>query len=290
MADDAIGSGGAAGNDLGAGPVIRRAVADDLDVIVSIVAAAYRSTGGQRGWTSEDDLLAGQRADVPMVQAIMDDERSVLLVAEVGGAVRGCIQLEPLDGGGAHFGLFAVDPTLQSGGVGGGLLTAVETLAGQDWGCRWMQLEVLRQRVDLIAWYARRGYEPTGETLPFPYGDERFQRSSKSSDIAGREIDFIAGAVKTESDGALGFRAIHIIDQGRDCLACHGLFLLLAQHRVGRQQRYTAVSSFSSAREFGHGFWTQFARRVGTVSDGVAFATLVRTGSAANVRVWAGRR
>ncbi|MEO6987789.1 MAG: GNAT family N-acetyltransferase [Aquihabitans sp.] len=155
-------------------PVIRAATTEDLDLIVSIVAAAYRSTGGQRGWTSEDDLLDGQRADAPMVQAILDDDRSVLLVAEVHGAVRGCIQLEPLGGDGAHFGLFAVDPTLQSGGVGGALLTAVEDLARQEWGCRWMQLEVLRQRLDLIAWYARRGYEPTGETQPFPYGDERF--------------------------------------------------------------------------------------------------------------------
>ncbi|MBU6298090.1 MAG: GNAT family N-acetyltransferase, partial [Alphaproteobacteria bacterium] len=26
----------------------------------------------------------------------------------------------------------------------------------------------------LIAWYVRRGYELTGETRPFPYGDNRF--------------------------------------------------------------------------------------------------------------------
>lgn len=161
--------------------MIRAAVPGDLDAIVTIVAAAYRGTGGRSGWTSEDHLLDGQRADAAMVQAIMDDDLSVLLVAEVGGAVRGCIQLEPLPGGpessggeSAHFGLFAVDPTLQSGGVGGALLTAVEAIAGHEWGCAWMQLEVLSQRVDLIAWYARRGYEPTGETLPFPYEDDRF--------------------------------------------------------------------------------------------------------------------
>lgn len=156
--------------------MIRPAVPGDRDAIVAIVAAAYRGTGGRTGWTSEDHLLGGQRADAEMVQEILDDDRSVLLVAEVDGAVRGCIQLEPLPDDGAHFGLFAVDPTLQSGGVGGALLTAVETIAGQRWGCSWMQLEVLRQRVDLIAWYARRGYEPTGETLPFPSEDERFGR------------------------------------------------------------------------------------------------------------------
>ena len=157
-------------------PAIRPAIASDLDAIVMVVAAAYRGTGGQTGWTSEDGLLDGQRADAAMVQAIMDDDRSVLLVAEAGGAVRGCIQVEPLEDDGAHFGLFAVDPTLQSGGVGSALLTAVETVAGREWGRSWMQLEVLRQRLDLIAWYVRRGYEPTGETLPFPYGDERFGR------------------------------------------------------------------------------------------------------------------
>jgi hypothetical protein len=26
----------------------------------------------------------------------------------------------------------------------------------------------------LIAWYLRRGYHKTGETEPFPYGDDRF--------------------------------------------------------------------------------------------------------------------
>lgn len=161
--------------------MIRPALPGDLAAIVTIVAAAYRGAEGRAGWTSEDHLLDGQRADAAMVQEIMDGDRSVLLVAEVDGAVRGCIQLEPLDGApespdgdGAHFGLFAVDPTLQSGGVGSALLTAVETIAGQEWACSWMQLEVLRQRVDLIAWYVRRGYEPTGETLPFPYEDERF--------------------------------------------------------------------------------------------------------------------
>jgi len=35
---------------------------------------------------------------------------------------------------------------------------------------------VLNVRESLIAWYIRRGYTLTGETQPFPYGDERFGR------------------------------------------------------------------------------------------------------------------
>ena len=39
-----------------------------------------------------------------------------------------------------------------------------------------MEMTVIAQREDLIAWYERRGYTRTGETRPFPYGDERFGR------------------------------------------------------------------------------------------------------------------
>ena len=35
-------------------------------------------------------------------------------------------------------------------------------------------MTVISQRQDLIAWYVRRGYATTGETQPFPHGDERF--------------------------------------------------------------------------------------------------------------------
>jgi hypothetical protein len=39
-----------------------------------------------------------------------------------------------------------------------------------------MEMTVVAVRSDLIAWYLRRGYAPTGESRPFPYGDERFGR------------------------------------------------------------------------------------------------------------------
>ncbi len=39
-----------------------------------------------------------------------------------------------------------------------------------------MRMTVIRQRTDLIAWYGRLGFRSTGETEPFPYGDERFGR------------------------------------------------------------------------------------------------------------------
>ena len=35
-------------------------------------------------------------------------------------------------------------------------------------------MTVIWLREALVAWYARRGYHPTGETKPFPYGDDRW--------------------------------------------------------------------------------------------------------------------
>jgi hypothetical protein len=45
-----------------------------------------------------------------------------------------------------------------------------------------IRLKVVNARDTLIAWYVRRGYRLTGETLPFPYDDGRFG-SPRRSDL-----------------------------------------------------------------------------------------------------------
>jgi hypothetical protein len=42
-----------------------------------------------------------------------------------------------------------------------------------------MRMTVITAREDLVAWYVRRGYERTGRTSPFPYGDERVGRPTR---------------------------------------------------------------------------------------------------------------
>lgn len=152
---------------------VRTAHRDELDRIVDLVTSAYRGESSRAGWTTEADLLDGQRTDAEAVGAAFDDPRSDLLIAERDGALLGCIMVDRGDDVTAHFGMFAVDPTRQSGGIGGRLLDAAEDRA-REWGCTHLALEVLKQRTELQAWYRRRGYEPTGATEPFPYGDERF--------------------------------------------------------------------------------------------------------------------
>lgn len=53
-------------------------------------------------------------------------------------------------------------------------MTEAERLACEEWGAVTMIMTVLVQRLDLIAWYQRRGYRLTGRSGPFPYGEERF--------------------------------------------------------------------------------------------------------------------
>jgi GNAT superfamily N-acetyltransferase len=155
--------------------VVRRAEPADVTAIVSLVESAYRGESSRAGWTTEADLLGGRRTDADAVHAIVTGEGSMMLVA-VGetAALLGCCQLERRAGGVAYFGAFAVEPTLQGAGLGSQLLTTAERLAVESWGCTAMEMTVIAARTDLIAWYERRGYSRTGETRPFPYGDERF--------------------------------------------------------------------------------------------------------------------
>ena len=85
-----------------------------------------------------------------------------------------CCQLDRHDDGKGHFGLFAVRPGLQGAGVGRDLLAYAEEYARDTFDADTMEMTVIAQRAELIAWYERRGYRRTGQTRPFPYGDERF--------------------------------------------------------------------------------------------------------------------
>jgi GNAT superfamily N-acetyltransferase len=127
------------------------------------------------GWTTEADLLEGQRTDAVAVAETIASPASVVLVAtDEAGALVACCQLDRHDDGKGHFGLFAVRPGLQGGGVGHHLLGYAEQYARDTFDADTMEMTVIAQRAELIAWYERRGYQQTGQTRPFPYGDERF--------------------------------------------------------------------------------------------------------------------
>jgi N-acetylglutamate synthase-like GNAT family acetyltransferase len=151
----------------------RTAAEADIPAIVALVESAYRGESGRRGWTTESDLLDGQRTDAADVADAIARPDSRVLLLERDGRLLACCHLER-KGEAAYFGMFAVDPAQQTGGLGKRLLGEAERQASQDWGCRLMEMTVIVQRQELIAWYERRGYHRTGNYKPFPYGQERF--------------------------------------------------------------------------------------------------------------------
>lgn len=156
--------------------VVRRADASLTGVLVELVESAYRGEVSRGGWTTEADLLEGQRIDETMMGAALADPDVAILVALDRGRPVGCCEVRRPSDGVADFGMFAVSPSHQAVGIGRRLLGAAERFAVTEWDATHLQLSVIEQRPELIDWYRRRGYEPTGEHRPFPYGDPRFGR------------------------------------------------------------------------------------------------------------------
>lgn len=159
--------------DIAAQPTFRAATADDVPALVALIESAYRGDESRAGWTTEADILEGQRTDPAGVLEVIEKPGSRLVAVESAGELVACCQLEHR-GAHAYFGMFAVRPALQGAGLGKLIIAEAERFAREEWGVAEMHMTVISVREDLIAWYVRRGYARTGRTSPFPYGDERF--------------------------------------------------------------------------------------------------------------------
>ena len=151
----------------------RSATPADIDAIVALVTSAYRGDASRAGWTTEADLLDGNRIDPEVLRADLARPRSRVLLVEADDGLHACAHVADEDGAG-YFGMFAVRTGLQGGGLGKRLLAECERIVGDEWGLPVMRMTVIDVRDELIAFYQRRGYRRTGQFKPFPYGDARF--------------------------------------------------------------------------------------------------------------------
>src|SRR5690606_28318170 len=115
------------------GMQFRNANISDIPAIVDLVTRAYRGEASRAGWTTEADLLEGQRIDPVLLRADIARPRSRVLLAADGDALLGCAHVcvdeDEAGGVAGYFGMFAVDPGLQRSGIGHAILGEAERMA-----------------------------------------------------------------------------------------------------------------------------------------------------------------
>ncbi|HQR35726.1 MAG TPA: GNAT family N-acetyltransferase [Blastocatellia bacterium] len=145
----------------------RKAIVEEADFIARLVNSAYRGDSSKAGWTSEADLLDGQRTDSTEVESLIQDASSMILLCLHNDEVIGSVLLQKKEAA-AYLGMFVVRPDLQGNGIGKQFLNVAERIAQNEWGASKIIMSVITLRPELIAFYQRRGYQRTGEVLPFP--------------------------------------------------------------------------------------------------------------------------
>jgi ribosomal protein S18 acetylase RimI-like enzyme len=146
----------------------------DLPAVVDLVNLAYR--GSDAGWNTEAGYIVGDRLTLSLLQADLEASPQARLLVwrdAPDEPLLGCVWLEPAGVEACYLGMLTVRPDLQARRLGRTILEEAERLAGAQ-GARRVRMTVVNVRDGLIAWYLRRGYALTGETLPFPYDDARF--------------------------------------------------------------------------------------------------------------------
>jgi GNAT superfamily N-acetyltransferase len=153
---------------------IRTAGRADIPALLDLIHSAYRGERARSGWTHEADMLDGQRTDAAALAEIVGDPGQRILLADDRTGLAGCVQISDRGSGKAYLGLLSIAPERQAQGLGRELIGAAEDAAKREFGAEQMEMTVIRQREELVAYYERRGYARTGEERPFPLDDPRF--------------------------------------------------------------------------------------------------------------------
>lgn len=148
------------------------AQASEAEQIADLVNSAYRGDSSRRGWTTEADLLDGQRTDAEGIREQLAKPETQILVLENEKFLLGCVLIESLEEN-LYLGMLTVNPELQNKGFGKQLMEAAEKEARQKNKAA-VEMWVLSQRESLINYYLRQGYKITGERQPFPESNPRF--------------------------------------------------------------------------------------------------------------------
>ncbi len=157
--------------------VLERVAEADYVAVVELANLAYRGREGEAAsWNVESGLIEGPRLTEATLRAELAEEPELLVWREKpGGPLMGTVWMQRRESGVWYLGLLTVRPEMQDRKLGRALLAEAENYAKERGGRR-ITMTVLSGRDVLMEWYERRGYRRSGETKPYPYGDERIGR------------------------------------------------------------------------------------------------------------------
>ena len=147
---------------------ITHAATEDIPALEELLNSAYRGEASKKGWTTEANLLEGERrTDATILRQLMNTPGAVFLKnINEQNKIEGCVFLHKKENR-LYLGMLSVWPRIQAKGIGKQLMTAAEDYA-KDQKCSSIFMKVISARHELIAWYERKGYRKTGETEAFP--------------------------------------------------------------------------------------------------------------------------
>jgi len=140
--------------------------ATDIPTVTQLINSAYRGEAGSKSWTSEGHLVEGERTtEEGLLELISRPGVTIFKCCDKQLAMLGSVLLEEKDDT-LYLGMLSVLPGVQTSGIGSRLIQYSETFA-RERGYRSITITVIDKREELLAWYRRKGFVPTGNRIPF---------------------------------------------------------------------------------------------------------------------------
>jgi ribosomal protein S18 acetylase RimI-like enzyme len=170
----------------------RIATPEDASAIQQLVQSAFQAADTRQDWTADMELNIRFRVAVEEVMPRITNPNSAIVMAftttENGNqALVASVEVAKRSDDLARLSMLAVNQHHQRGGIGREILTYAEKYCQHQWGVTKFGLDALSTRQALIAWYMRRGYQKTGETVPFPV--EKFSDLALPGDLCFVQLE-----------------------------------------------------------------------------------------------------
>ncbi|KAI1159989.1 acyl-CoA N-acyltransferase [Nemania serpens] len=148
----------------------RLATVDDAVTLEKLINTAFRNDDTTQVYLSTDHERIGVVDVNSLIAKINQPDCAVVVVTDPStGSIVAHGSVRKLDENRAWFAVLAVDVGCQKQGIGSQVLAWAEQYARRQWSSARLEFDAVNTRAELIAWYKSKGYQPTGETSPFPY-------------------------------------------------------------------------------------------------------------------------